>query len=294
MSRFSFVADHAHAFGVKRLCRMLGISRSGFYRWRAAAPARAAQIAADVRLAERIRTVHAASGQAYGSPRVHAELRAGGLCVNRKRVERLMREHRIVGRHHRRRVHTTVPDPALSAVPDLLERDFTAPAVDVCWVGDITYLPVGGRWMYLATVIDVYSRRLVGYAMAEHMRTELVVDALAAAVRIRGGEVAGVVFHSDHGGQYGSAAFARACEAFGVRRSMGAVGSSADNALAESFFASLKREVLPAGGWAGLAQARLAVFRWLVFYNMRRRHSALGYLSPVEFEKRSSMLAAAA
>ncbi|WP_165978580.1 integrase core domain-containing protein [Actinomadura darangshiensis] len=143
-------------------------------------------------------------------------------------------------------------------------------------------------------MIDIGTRRLVGYSMAEHMRAELVVDALNAAVHTRGGQVSGVIFNSDHGAQYTSTAFAAACAAAGIRRSMGAVGPSADNALAESFFASLKREILPIDGWPTTAQARLAVFGWLTFYNIHRRHSALGYLSPAEYEKRSTMLTAAA
>lgn len=178
---------------------------------------------------------------------------------------------------------------------DLVKRDFTATAPDVCWVGDITYLPVGGRWIYLATVIDVYSRRLIGYSMADHMRADLVIDALNAAVRMRGGRVHNVVFHSDHGAQYTSAAFATACAAAKIRQSMGAIGSSADNALSEAFFATLKREILPARGWPTTRHARLAVFTWLSFYNTRRRHSALGHLSPTEYETRpTNKLASAA
>ncbi|MGI8329972.1 IS3 family transposase [Actinomadura scrupuli] len=288
VSRFHFVESHHRAYGVKRLCQIMNISRSGFYRWRQAAPARVAQAAQDAGLVERIRTIHAESGRAYGSPRVHAELRAAGLPVNRKRVERLMREHQIVGAHQRRRTRTTIPDRVAGPVPDLLRRDFTATAPNSRWVGDITYLPAGGRWMYLATVIDLYSRRLVGYSMADHMRADLVIDALHAAVRSRGCNVTGVIFHTDRGSQYSSAAFAQACAAAGVRQSMGAVGSSADNAAAESFFASLKREILPTRGWPTIGQARLAVFSWLTFYNTRRRHSALSYLSPADYETTST------
>ena len=242
----------------------------------------------------RVRRIHAGSGATYGSPRVNAELRGQGHRVNRKRVERVMREHRIVGRHLRRRCRTTIPDPSASPVPDLLRRDFSTGAANARWCGDVTYLPVASRWMYLATVIDIGTRRLLGYSMAERMRAELVIDALNAAVATRGGNVAGVIFNSDHGAQYTSKAFADACAAAGVRQSMGAVGSSADNSLAEAFFASLKREILPTHGWPDMHQARLEVFRWLTFYNTRRRHSALGRLSPAEYEQRSSTLAAAA
>jgi transposase InsO family protein len=188
VSRFQFVADHAHAFGVKRLCRVLAVSRSGFYRWRAAAARRAARAQADAELARRIQTIHTEFDGTYGSPRVTAELRHGGTRVNHKRVERVMRAHRIVGVHLRKKVRTTVPEPSRDTVPDLLKRDFTAPGPNQRYVGDITYLPVAeGRFLYLATVIDLHSRRLAGWSIADHMRTELVADALRAAVRTRGG-----------------------------------------------------------------------------------------------------------
>lgn len=296
MSRFEFVADHRGAYGVKRLCTVLNLSRSGFYRWLKTAPARAAKQAADAALTRRICKVHAESGKTYGAKRITAELRAGGVVVNRKRVERLMRQHAIQGRMLKRRHRTTIPDPASQTVPDLLRRNFTASAPNRAWVGDITYLPIaGGKFLYLATVIDVYSRRLLGWSMADHMRAELVTDALKAAVHTRGGRVDDVIFHSDHGAQYGSKAFTDACHRAGIRRSMGAVGTSADNAAAESFFASLKREILPGRrGWPTERAARLAVFRWLGFYNHRRRHSTIGYLAPVAFEQRSTTLAVVA
>lgn len=203
VSRFQFVADHRDAFGVKRLCSLL-------------------KRAADAVLTRRIRTIHAASGKTYGAKRVTTELRESGLHVNRKRIERLMRQHAIAGRRLRKRHRTTIPDPDRQPVPDLLRRTFTAPAPNTVWIGDITYLPIaGGRFLYLA-----------------------------AALRTRGGGVDGVIFHSDHGAQYGSKAFVDACRTAGIRRSMGAVGSSADNAAAESFFASLKQEILPGRrGW---------------------------------------------
>lgn len=294
MSRFRFVEDHHRAFGVKRLCRILRVSRSGFYRWRAAAPVREARRDIEDRLAARIAEVHVDSGGAYGAPRVHAELRAAGEPVNRKRVARIMRQRGITGRCLRKRRKTTIADPAAAPVPDLLRRDFSVGRADQRWCGDVTYLPVGGRWMYLASVLDIGSRRLLGYSMAEHMRAELVIDALDAAVRARGGQVDGVVFHSDRGAQYTSQAFARACDTHGVRRSMGAVGSSADNALAESWFATLKRELAHENQWFTERQARRDVLRWTAFYNHRRRHSALGMLSPVEYENRSTTLATAA
>ncbi|WP_412735996.1 IS3 family transposase [Krasilnikovia sp. MM14-A1259] len=285
-SRFRFISTHRGEHGVKRLCRVLAVSRSGFYRWAAAAPGRAARTAAEDALAAAITTVHTASGGAYGSPRVTVELREQGLRVNRKRVERIMRQRAVVGRHLRRRKRTTIPDLAAAPVPDLLGRDFTAPAPDQRWCGDITYLRVGDRFIYLATVIDIYSRRLLGWSINSHMRAELVIDALHAAVAARGHRVHGVVFHSDRGSQYGSTAFADACRRYGVRRSRGRIGSSFDNALAEAFFASLKRELdVDRRRWACEADARRDVFRWIAFYNHRRRHSALGYRSPADYEQ---------
>ncbi|WP_147945423.1 IS3 family transposase [Microbispora sp. CSR-4] len=296
VSRFQFVADHASAFGVKRLCRVLAVSRSGYYRWRAAAPARSARAAADAELATRIRTIHVEFDGTYGSPRITAELRQDGARVNHKRVERVMRAHGIVGLHLRKKVRTTVPQPAAQQVPDLLKRDFTATGPNQRYVGDITYLPLAeGRFLYLATVIDLHSRRLAGWSIADHMRTELVTDALHAAAATRGGTLTGAIFHSDHGAQYSSAEYAAVCRQLGVRQSMGAVGTSADNALAEALNATLKRETLQGGRcWPSARAARLAVFAWITRYNTRRRHSSLGYLSPIDYEQQPDKVLIAA
>ena len=296
MSRFQFVDDHRDLFSVKRLCRVLRVSRSGYYRWRDAREARAARLAADRVLAEQIRQIHAEHDGTYGSPRVMAELRDTGRKVNHKRVERVMRVFGIVGVHLRKKVRTTVPEPSHQKVPDLLKRDFTALAPNQRYVGDITYLPVGdGEFLYLATVIDLCSRRLAGWSIAGHMRTELVIDALEAAARTRGGSLDGAVFHSDHGAQYTSADFAAACARLGVAQSMGAVGTSADNAAAEAFNASLKRETLQGRKrWSGPREARLAVFRWVTRYNTTRRHSALGQTSPINYERQSYTVTRAA
>ena len=295
MSRFQFVEEYKGAFGVKRLCRVLQIARSSFYRWRAAAPARAARIRADEQLAARIRKIHSEEDGTYGSPRITAELHDQGLKVNRKRVERVMREHGIAGLRLRRRVRTTVPEPDAAPVPDLLKRDFTAEAPNRKYVGDITYLPIaGGRFLYLATVLDLGSRRLAGWSIADHMRTDLVVDALEAAARTRG-SLDGAVFHSDNGAQYCAKDFEAACRRLGVTRSRGAVGTSADNAAAESFNAALKRETLQgAPCWPDPRTARLEVFRWITRYNTRRRHSRLGHTSPIDYEKTAGSLTAAA
>ncbi|MFE0704659.1 IS3 family transposase, partial [Streptomyces sp. NPDC058872] len=204
--------------------------------------------------------------------------------VNRKRVERLMRREGIEGRHLRRRKRTTVPDRLAPPAPDLVRRDFTAGNLDEKWCGDITYVQVGGTWLYLACVLDICSRRVLDYSMATRMRTELVVDALTMAVATRGGQVEGVIFHADRGSPYTSAAFTQLSDRFGIRRSMGHVGSSYDNALAESFWQGLKREALR-GALTTVRQARLEIFQWLTYYNTRKRHSSLGHLSPTEFKQ---------
>ena len=288
MSRFQFVADHSDTFEVKWLCQIVEIARSSFYAWVNAAATRTARTAADDDLAQRIRAVHT-TDTTYGAPRITAELNDGAPDterVNHKRVARVMRTAGIAGYRRRRRVKTTVADPANQKVPDLLSRDFTAVAPNTKYVGDITYLPLAtGGNLYLATVIDCCSRRVAGWAIAEHMRTELVTDALKAADSLRGA-LTGSVFHSDHGSQYTSTDFAALCRHLGVTQSMGAVGTSADNALAESFNAALKREVLQDGScWDDAAACRRDVFRWLVRYNTKRRHSHCRYVSPVNYER---------
>ena len=217
MNRFQFVADHRDAFEVKRLCEIVQVARSSFYAWLAAAPVRAVRASADTALAERIRKIHQVD-RAQGVPRITAELNDGAdpaARVNHKRVARIMRQQQIAGLRLRRRVRTTIPEPANQTVPDLLGRDFTAEAPNQRYVGDITYLPIAdGSNLYLATVIDCHSRRLAGWAIAEHMRTDLIVDALSAARDTRG-SLAGAIFHSDHGAQYTSKAFAGLCAELG-------------------------------------------------------------------------------
>jgi transposase InsO family protein len=288
VSRFRFVADHRHTYGVKRLCEVLQIARSSFYAWLDAQPRRAQRAAADAELAMRIRVLHE-QDTTQGAPRITAELNDGAppqARVNHKRVARVMHEHDITGLRLRRRVRTTVPEPADQKVPDLLHRDFTADAANQRYVGDITYLPIAdGSNLYLATVIDCHSRRLAGWAVAEHMRTDLIVDALSAARDTRG-SLAGVIFHSDHGAQYTSKTFAGLCAEWSVTQSMGAVGTSADNALAESFNATLKRETLRGGrAWPDPATCRREVFRWVTRYNTRRRHSYCGQQAPIAYEQ---------
>ena len=291
MNRFQFVADHRHAYEVKRLCEIVQVARSSFYAWLAAAPGRTARADADAALTERIRAIHD-TDTAQGVPRITAELNDGvppGARVNHKRVARVMRAHAIAGLRLRRKVRTTVSEPADQRVPDLLGRDFTAPVPNRRYVGDITYLPIGdGTNLYLATVIDCFSRRLAGWAVAEHMRTDLIVDALSMARDARG-SLAGAIFHSDHGSQYSSKAFAQVCAELGVTQSMGAVGTSADNALAESFNATLKRETLRGTPcWPDVATCRREVFRWVTRYNTRRRHSWCGQQAPNIYERQQA------
>lgn len=287
MTRFQFVADHQDTFEVKRMCEVIEVNRSSFYAWQAAAPTRLARAGADEQLAARIRAVHA-EDNAYGAPRITAELNDGAEPldrVNHKRVARVMAAHGIAGIRLRRRVRTTIPEPSDQKVPDLLKRDFTAARPNTTYVGDITYLPLAdGANLYLATVIDCSSRKLAGWAIADHMRTELVQDALKAALGTRG-SLRGAIFHSDHGSVYTSKDYAKLCGQLGITQSMGAVGTSADNALAESFNAALKREVLAgASAFTDPASCRRQIFRWATRYNTRRRHSYLGYQAPDTYE----------
>lgn len=228
--------------------------------------------------------MHRESDGTYGVPRITAELREAGERVNHKRIARVMRSIGLAGVRLRRRHRTTVAHPAAAKAPDLVGRDFTAREPNTKYVGDITYLPLdGGTFLYSATVIDLASRRMTGWAIADHMRTDLVTDALTAAEQTRG-SLAGAVPHTDHGAQYTSRAFADACRQAGVRQSMSAIGSSADNALAESFNATFKRETLQGRKhWSSEHEARLDAFRWLNRYNTRRRHSRLGQRSPIAY-----------
>ena len=287
MSRFQFVADNSATFEVKRLCALVEIERSSYYAWLNAAPARAERARADAELATRIRAVHG-EDDTQGAPRITAELNdnaPAGERVNHKRVARVMRLEGIRGYAKKRRVRTTIPEPSGQKYLDLLKRDFTAERPNRRYVGDITYLPLAdGTNLYLATVIDCYSRRLAGWAIADHMRTELVEDALNAAAATRG-SLKGAIFPSDHGSVYCSKAYAKLCRKLGVTQSMGGIGSSADNALAESFNATMKREVLQdAACWTDELTCRRQVFKWLVRYNTKRRHSWCRYTSPVAYE----------
>lgn len=243
------------------------------------------RVRADRRLSAMIGRFHKASYETYGSPRIHRDLRAVGRRVGRKRVARLMRQAGLVGVSRRRRPRTTIRDDDAQKVPDLVQRDFTAEAPDCLWVGDITYIPTAAGFLYLAVILDVFSRRIVGWAMTPHLRKSLVLQALNMALEQRGPY--GVIHHSDQGSQYTSIAFGKRCRKASVRPSMGSVGDCYDNAMCESFFATLECELLDRQKFNTHGEARRRVFEFIEgWYNSRRRHSALDYLSPVAFEKK--------
>ena len=280
---------HQAVYPVQTMCRVLEVSRSGYYAWRRREPSARAQ--SDATLTARIREVHEDSRKTYGSPRIHAELQEEGQRVGRKRVARLMRGARLEGASRRRFVKTTQRAEDARPAPDLVDRDFSVSGPDQLWVADITYVPTWAGFLYLAVVLDAWSRRVVGWAMATHLRTELVLDALDMALWQRRPEA--VIHHSDQGTQYTSIAFGLRCKQAGVRPSMGSVGDAYDNAMCESFFATLECELLEQCRFRTQAEARLAVFGFIEgWYNPRRRHSALGYQSPVNFERRTAHLAA--
>ncbi len=271
-------------FPIRVMCRVLGLSTSGYYAWVKREPS--ARARRDEALRNRIQTIYESNRRVYGRPRIHAELVEEGERIGGKRVGRLMSELGIRGASRRRRKPgTTKRDADARPAPDLVERDFAADGPDRLWVADITYVPTWAGFLYLAVVLDAWSRRVVGWSMATHLRTELVLDALNMAIWQRGPER--VIHHSDQGTQYTSIAFGLRCKEVGVRPSTGSVGDAYDNALCESFFASVECELLERQRFRTQAEARMAVFDFIEgFYNPRRRHSALGHKSPINFEKR--------
>jgi len=267
---------------VRRMCDLLGVSASGYYAWSRRPRSKRAQ--SDEELLALIRSIHERSRGTYGAPRIHAELVASGTRVGHNRLARLMRSAGLQGASRRRWALTTVRDSKARPAPDLVERNFRAEDRDRLWVADITYIPTWTGFLYLAVVVDAWSRRVVGWSMASHLRTELVLEALNMALEQRRPE--GVIHHSDQGTQYTSIAFGLRCRKAGVRPSMGSVGDCFDNAMCESFFATLECELLDRRRFKNHEEARRAIFEFLEgWYNLHRRHSSLGYLSPAEFEK---------
>ena len=274
---------HQTEYAVRVMCRVLGVSSSGYYDWLDREPS--ARVVADAALTERIKTHHSASRGTYGAPRIHADLIEDKIRVGRKRVARLMRAADIVGVSRRKKQGTTKRDRTAQPVPDLVDRNFTADAPDQLWVADITYIPTWAGFLYLAVVVDAWSRRVVGWSMATHLRTELVLSALEMALWRRRPEE--VIHHSDQGCQYTSIAFGQRCREAGVRPSTGSVGDCFDNAMAESFFATLECELLDRHRFKTQREARMAVFDFIEgFYNPHRRHSGLGQLSPINYERK--------
>ena len=283
---YRFIETEAANFTLTMLCRVCKVSRSAYYSWRAAGDGPSEATWDEALVVDAIFDIWARSRRRYGSPRVSAALAKQGWKVNEKRVARLMGELAIAGKHGRRKLVTTRRDKDATPAPDLVERDFSAERPDELWVGDITYIPTGQGWLFVASVLDVFSRRLVGWSIADHLRTELCLDALQAASASRGRlRFVGTKFHSDHGCQYTSDDFKKRCRAMGITQSMGTVGDSYDNAMAESFWSSLKRELVDDAYFATKEDARLAIFEWVMWYNSERLHSSLGYASPQEFEE---------
>ncbi|WP_329449181.1 IS3 family transposase (plasmid) [Streptomyces sp. NBC_01426] len=285
MNVYPFIeAEKTAGHSVKKACELFEVSRTAYYARRTGVPG--PRTARDAELTERITTVHQQSRGTYGSPRIHAVLKREGAGCGRRRVARLMRQAGLAGRHRRRRHRTTIPDPQAATRPDLVLRDFRPDptAVDTRWCGDITYIATDEGWLYLATVIDIASRRVVGWATADHLRTELVADALTAACHTRR-PTGPVIFHSDRGCQYTSRELATLAGGLGTMLSVGRTGQCWDNALAESFFSTLKNELGDSRPWPSRAAAHTAIFEWIEsWYNLHRLHGSLGYRSPAEYE----------
>jgi putative transposase len=284
VSCFQFVAAEKACYPIALMCDVLGVSRTGFHAWQVRPPSD--RELADAFLTEKIRAIHADSDGTYGAPRVQVELReADGIRVAKKRVARLMAAAGLQGVPVPRRTRTTVRLPGLRVAPDLVERDFDPDGPNQTWAADITYIRTWQGWLYLAHVLDLYSRLVVGWSMRDDLTAQLVVDALEMGLRRRR-PGPGLIHHSDQGSQYTAVVFTRRCEAAQIDVSMGSRGDCFDNAVCESFHATLKRELINRYTWPTRADARTAVFEYIEgFYNARRRHSTLGYLSPIAYER---------
>lgn len=285
---FAFIEAEKATFGIRFMCQQLGVSTSGFYEWRAAQANPCRRACENAELIETIKQIHAASRATYGSPRVTAELRLGlGQRVNHKRVERLMRLHGVEGLYRRRRrpKGCTRRDPHASPADDLVNRTFSVSGPDRLWCGDVTEHPTLEGKVYVCAVLDAWSRRVVGWSIADHLRAELVVDALDMATWRRRPPGAQTIMHTDHGTQYTSWVFGKRLRDAGLLASMGSVGDAYDNAMIESFFETLQREVLDGRQWTTRAELARAIFEWIeAWYNPTRRHTSIGNLAPVEFE----------
>jgi putative transposase len=283
---YKFMAEHESEFRIQRMCRVLGVGRSGYYAWRSRPASQRVQV--DDALWVKIKQAYQISRGTYGSPRIHAALHQQGVKCGRKRVARLMHLHKITGqKRQKRRPVTTQRDPGAMPAPTLLNQEFCASAPNQKWVSDITYIETAEGWLYLASVLDLYSRKIVGWAMADHMEASLVEDALKMALQQRQPE-AGLLHHSDQGRQYTSAAYQSRLENAQCQVSMSRVGNCYDNAAMESFFGTLKTECA-SQPFASRAQARTAIFEFIeAWYNRQRLHSSLDYLSPMEFERKPS------
>lgn len=292
MKVFEFVHAEKANYPIAVLCRMFGVTRQGYYAWRNRPPCNRRIV--DAAYLAVIKKIHNESRSTYGAPRVHAELIDDyNIRCGRKRVARLMTQAGLVGCHRRRRVWTTRRDESAAPAPDRVKRDFSAAGPNELWVADITYVPTWAGFGYLATVLDVYSRRIVGWSYADHIRTTLIIDAINMAVDQRR-PPPGLIHHSDQGTQYTSIDFGRRCRQAGIDLSMGSVGDCYDNAMAESFFASLETELLYQHKFRNHTDARYEIMRYLDWYNHRRRHSALHMQSPVNYEQDNQTAAHAA
>jgi putative transposase len=281
-----FIEKESERFAITTLCRVCRVSRSAYYDWlnRDEGPSEADL--EEAVLANRIYDIWAKSHRRYGAPRITASLWKGGDQVNEKRVARLMGLLGIAGICGRKKIKTTRRDPFHPLAADLVERDFSADAPDELWLTDVTYIATDEGWLYLCSILDVFSRRLLGWSMADHLRTELCLDALDAAAMVRGRHsFVGTVLHSDHGCQYTSDDFNKHCTAMDIVQSMGTVGDSYDNCMMESAWSSLKRELVYETHFATKDEARRAIFEWLIWYNSERLHSSIDYMSPMEFEE---------
>jgi len=280
--RYQFVRDHMGQFPVQRMCLVLGVSASAYYAWRGRPESR--RVREDRRLLVEIKAIHLAKREVYGSPRIHAELKARGLRLGEKRVSRLMRAGGIQAKQKRKFKATTDSRHSHPVAPNLLERDFEASTPNQKWVADITYIPTREGWLYLAAILDLYSRYVVGWSMAGRMNRRLVLDALDMAVgRRRPGP--GLLHHSDRGSQYACSDYQEALTAHGMLCSMSRKGNCWDNAPMESFFHTLKTEMIHHRDYQTRREAKADIFEYIeVFYNRGRRHSILGYLTPAEYE----------